>query len=63
MSSPVTREWITVQEYADALRISVRTATRWAASDPNMRVQRIGPSGRLIRIHRSELHRCEKRVA
>jgi excisionase family DNA binding protein len=50
-------EWLTVQEFARIFRVSDRTVVRWVASDPNMRVRRIGPSGRTIRIHRSELNR------
>lgn len=50
-------EWLTVREYADHYRVSTRTVTRWVSTDPQMRVRRIGPSARTIRIHRSELHR------
>jgi predicted DNA-binding transcriptional regulator YafY len=59
MSSEETSvaEWLTVREYAEHYRISERTALRWIAADPEMRVRRIGPSGRTIRIHISELNR------
>jgi excisionase family DNA binding protein len=50
-------EWLTVAEVAEHYRVSKRTVTRWAAIDPAMRVQRIGPSGRMIRIHRDQLQR------
>jgi excisionase family DNA binding protein len=50
-------EWFTVQEVARHYRVSPRTVTRWIASDPSIRVRRVGPSGRTIRIHRSELNR------
>ncbi|WP_327707534.1 helix-turn-helix domain-containing protein (plasmid) [Streptomyces decoyicus] len=50
-------EWLTVQEVATHFRVSARTVTRWVTSDPNMCVRRVGPAGRIIRIHRSELNR------
>lgn len=50
------QEWISVAEYARYFGISVRTATRWATTDPAMRVRRLGPNGRTIRIHITELH-------
>jgi excisionase family DNA binding protein len=53
-SSP---EWLTVREVAQALRVSDSTIRRQIESDPTMRVRRIGPGGRIIRIHRSELNR------
>ncbi len=51
------QEWLTVREVAAYWRVSDRTVTRWVNSDPDMRVRRLGPSGRIIRIHRSELDR------
>lgn len=48
-------EWLTVSEVADHFRVSTRTVTRWAVSG-QMRMRRIGPTGRLIRIHSSELN-------
>ncbi|MCA1845297.1 MAG: helix-turn-helix domain-containing protein [Actinobacteria bacterium] len=59
MSNTALPEWLTVQEYAGILRISPRTVTRWVSIDSRMRVRRVGPSGRLIRIHRSEIERQE----
>ncbi len=56
MTTP-QREWLTVTEYADYYRVSPRTVSRWIAEDPNMRIKRLGPSGRMVRIHVSELHR------
>lgn len=50
-------EWLTVQEFAEHFRVSDRTVVRWIASDPNMRVRKVGPSGRITRIHCSELNR------
>lgn len=48
-------EWLTVREVADHYRVSTRTVTRWAVSG-QMRMRRVGPTGRLIRIHASELN-------
>lgn len=50
-------EWLTVQEYAIHFRVSPRTVLRWVSSDPDMHIRRIGPNGRTIRIHISELNR------
>lgn len=50
-------EWLTVAEYAAHFRVAERTVLRWVNSDPNMKVRRIGPTGRTIRIHTSELNR------
>lgn len=50
-------EWLTVHEVAQIFRVSSRTVNRWVASDPSMRARRIGPNGRIIRIHCSELNR------
>lgn len=55
--SEIAHEWLTVREVAQHYRVSERTVTRWVNTDPDMRVRRIGPSGRTIRIHRSELNR------
>lgn len=49
-------EWLTVSEVARHYRVSTRTVTRWAVSG-ELRVRRVGPTGRLIRIHSSELNR------
>ncbi|EFE72623.1 predicted protein [Streptomyces viridosporus ATCC 14672] len=48
-------EWLTVREVAEHFRVSTRTVTRWALSG-QMRMRRVGPTGRLIRIHSSELN-------
>ncbi|MET9183471.1 helix-turn-helix domain-containing protein [Kitasatospora aureofaciens] len=50
-------EWLTVQELATHYRVSTRTVLRWISADTSMRVRRLGPSGRVIRIHVSELNR------
>ncbi|MFF7139576.1 helix-turn-helix domain-containing protein [Streptomyces sp. NPDC008196] len=47
-------EWLTVREVAEHFRVSERTVNRWALSGL-LRVRRIGPTGRLIRIHRAVL--------
>ncbi len=47
-------EWLTVREVAQHYRVATRTITRWVASG-ELRSARIGPGGRLVRIHRSEL--------
>lgn len=49
-------EWLTVSEMARHFRVSPRTMNRWALSG-ELRIRRIGPTGRLIRIHSSELNR------
>lgn len=48
-------EWLTVAEVAKHYRISTRTVTRWALSG-RLRMRRVGPTGRLIRIHSSALN-------
>jgi predicted DNA-binding transcriptional regulator YafY len=55
--SEEAHEWLTVHEFAAHYRVSERTVTRWVNNDPDMRVRRLGPSGRIIRIHKSELER------
>ena len=49
-------EWLTVREYARHFRVAERTVIRWISEDSGMKVRRIGPAGRIIRIHRSELN-------
>lgn len=56
-SQEAPSEWLTLQEFADHFRVSTRTVALWVASDPSMRIRRVGPACRVIRIHRSELHR------
>jgi excisionase family DNA binding protein len=53
--STTAAEWLTVREVANHYRVSTRTVNRWALSG-QLRVRRIGPTGRLIRIHSSELN-------
>ncbi|MFB6710634.1 helix-turn-helix domain-containing protein [Streptomyces bacillaris] len=55
-SSVTGPEWLTVREVAQHYRVSERTVCRWALSG-HLRMMRVGPTGRLIRIHRTELNR------
>jgi excisionase family DNA binding protein len=55
MGTASNPEWLTVSEVADHFRVSTRTVTRWALSG-RLRMRRVGPTGRLIRIHSSELN-------
>ena len=55
MDATSNPEWLTVGEVARHFRVSTRTVTRWALSG-QLRMRRIGPTGRLIRIHSSELN-------
>jgi hypothetical protein len=50
-------EWLTRAQFAAALQVHPRTVSRWIAADTTMRVQRLGPTGHRVRIHRSELER------
>ncbi|WP_461712346.1 helix-turn-helix domain-containing protein [Streptomyces sp. DSM 41013] len=50
-------EWLTRQQFADALQVHPKTVSRWIAADSEMRVQRLGPAGHRVRVHRSELER------
>ncbi|MFJ8607348.1 helix-turn-helix domain-containing protein [Streptomyces sp. NPDC093675] len=50
-------EWLTRKQFADALQVHPKTVSRWIAADPEMRVQRLGPTGHRVRVHRSELER------
>ncbi|MFC9678132.1 helix-turn-helix domain-containing protein, partial [Streptomyces sp. NPDC056949] len=52
-SSVTGPEWLTVREVAQHYRVSERTVCRWALSG-HLRMMRVGPTGRLIRIHRTE---------
>jgi excisionase family DNA binding protein len=54
-ATPKSAEWLTVNEVARHFRVSARTVNRWALSG-QLRIRRIGPTGRLIRIHSSELN-------
>ncbi|MDV9191580.1 hypothetical protein R6L23_25805 [Streptomyces sp. SR27] len=51
------REWLTRSQFAAALQVHVTTVSRWISSDPTMRIQRLGPTGHRVRIHRSEVSR------
>jgi excisionase family DNA binding protein len=55
MDTASNPEWLTVGEVARHFRVSTRTVTRWALSG-QLRMRRVGPTGRLIRIHSSELN-------
>ncbi|MFF7315053.1 helix-turn-helix domain-containing protein [Streptomyces sp. NPDC008137] len=55
MDTTSSPEWLTVSEFARHFRVSTRTVTRWALSG-QLRMRRVGPTGRLIRIHSSELN-------
>lgn len=59
MQMPVP-EWLTTAEVAAYLRISQRTVLRYVRAGMYDRVQRLGPDGRTIRIHRSELDETEQ---
>ncbi|MCX4525269.1 helix-turn-helix domain-containing protein [Streptomyces sp. NBC_01551] len=48
-------EWLTCSQVAAELQVSPRTVRRWAATHPELRVKRIGPTGTAIRVHRSIL--------
>jgi excisionase family DNA binding protein len=50
-------EWLTRKQFAAAVQVHVGTVSRWIAADPEMRVQRLGPTGHRVRIHRSEVDR------
>lgn len=54
IQTEIDGEWLTVREVADHFRVSERTVNRWALSG-GLRIRRIGPTGRLIRIHRAVL--------
>ncbi|KOU99097.1 helix-turn-helix domain-containing protein [Streptomyces sp. XY533] len=50
-------EWLTRKQFAAALQVSVTSVSRWINADPTMRIQRLGPTGHQVRIHRSEVSR------
>ncbi|MFE1576260.1 helix-turn-helix domain-containing protein [Streptomyces fradiae] len=52
-----SEEWLTCGQVAAHFQVTDRTVRRWIAADPTMRVRRLGPTGRSIRVHRSELDR------
>ncbi len=57
MTAPDPLEWLTRKQFAAVLQVTPRTVSRWICSDPTMRVQRLGPTGFSVRIHRSEVDR------
>jgi excisionase family DNA binding protein len=50
-------EWLTAAEVARHFRVSARTVLRWVEAGQFEQVRRLGPAGRTIRIHCSELDR------
>lgn len=50
-------EWLTRKQFAALMQVHLMTVSRWIGSDPTMRVQRLGPTGHSVRIHRSEVDR------
>lgn len=54
-------EWLTAEEVARHYRVSPRTILRWVDAGAFATVLRLGPSGRTIRIHQSELDRRRPR--
>ena len=50
-------EWLTTEEVGRHFRVSSRTILRWVDGGQFENVRRLGPSGRTVRIHRSELDR------
>ncbi|WP_431996011.1 helix-turn-helix domain-containing protein [Streptomyces griseoflavus] len=51
-------EWLTCGEVARHFRVSARTVLRWVDAGEFEAVRRLGPSGRTVRIHRTELDRA-----
>ncbi|MEU3182516.1 helix-turn-helix domain-containing protein [Streptomyces albidoflavus] len=54
MDARAETEWLTVREVAEHFRVSTRTITRWVNTG-EISSTRVGPAGRLVRIHRSAL--------
>jgi excisionase family DNA binding protein len=50
-------EWLTCEEVGRHFRVTARTILRWVDAGEFSNVRRLGPSGRTVRIHRSELDR------
>lgn len=50
-------DWLTTKQFAALIQVHPKTVSRWVSEDPDMVVKRIGPTGRFLRIHRSELDR------
>lgn len=51
-------EWLTCEEVARHYRVSARTILRWVAAGQFETAMRLGPGGKTVRIHRSELDRA-----
>jgi len=57
-------EWLTTEEVGRHFRVSARTILRWVDAGEFEKVARLGPAGKTIRIHRSELdHRAGRSAA
>jgi len=54
MSDAPAPEYLTVEELAGRLQISVRTLTRWVKADPSMPAFRCGG---VLRFHRERIER------
>lgn len=52
-----TPEWLTRKQFAALLQVHPDTVSRWISASPEMRVQRLGPNGHRVRIHRCEVDR------
>lgn len=57
MVLPEDPEWLTTEEVGRHFRVTARTILRWVDADQFGTVLRLGPGGKTIRIHRSELDR------
>ncbi|HEX5569594.1 MAG TPA: helix-turn-helix domain-containing protein [Streptomyces sp.] len=53
-------EWHTTEEVGRHFRVSARTILRWVDAGEFENVLRLGPGGKTIRIHRSELDRLAR---
>lgn len=54
---PDPGEWLTTEEVGRHFRVTARTILRWLEAGEFGNVLRLGPGGKTIRIHRSELDR------
>lgn len=50
-------EWLTTEEVGRHFRVTARTILRWVDAGEFVNVLRLGPGGKTVRIHRSELDR------
>jgi excisionase family DNA binding protein len=48
-------KWLTTDEVGRHSRVSARTILRWVDAGEFEKVARLGPAGKTIRIHQSEL--------